>query len=238
MPEDALSNPTGDALLPQMLALLPRGSAWRTDYVADADDDSFLHRFWRAVSDPVSDLYAKSWELVLQSTACTLTSGLDDWNAEFGLPDPCVAPSSDFTDQVAALREKVAGEGGGSIPYFVCLAARLGYTIEIEEPHFFECGISELIDAAENPDQLASDLKAYWIVHVLNAVPTYFELGVGSVGYTRLSDFTTALDLECVFRARCPAHTTLVFDYSGASGGDLVPGSLNLGIAGNFFGAW
>ena len=239
MPQDALSAPTGDALLPQILAMLPRGSAWRTDYVADTNDDSFLHRFWRAVAEPMTELYAKSWELALQSTACTVTSALGDWETEFGLPDPCVAVVTDTTDRLAALREKVAGEGGGSIPYFICVAARLGYVIEITEPHFFECGISELLEADQNPDQLASDLQAYWIVSVLNATSEYFEIGVtSSVGYDRLSDYQAATSLECVFRARKPSHTTLIFDYSDTVGGDFQSGSLQLSSPGNFFPAW
>ena len=160
MPQDALSAPTGDALLPPLLALLPRGAAWRTDTVADSDHDSFLHRFWRAVAEPVADLYAKAWELALQSTACTVTSGIDDWEREFGLPDSCVAPAADVTDRVAALRERVAGEGGGSIPYFVCVAARLGYEITITEPHFFEFGISGFNSAGLVPPTSSSAPRA------------------------------------------------------------------------------
>ena len=242
MPGDALSNPTGDALLPQLLAVLPRGSAWRTDYVADADDNSFLHRYWRAVAEPVADLYAKAWELALQSTACTVSSGLTDWEAEFGLPDPCVAPATNDIDRIAALREKVAGEGGGSIPYFVCVAARLGYDITITEPHFFEFGISSFEGgglvpsyfefgasafgdqafsdftgtSVELTDAFAPDFQSYWIVNVLDAVPNYFEFGASSLGYDRFSDFASDLDLECVFNARKPGHTTLIFNYSGA----------------------
>lgn len=213
MPTDALSAPSGDALLPAILAYLPRGSAWRTDYVADGDDASFLHRFWRAVAEPVADLYAKSWALVLQSTACTVTAGLDDWEAEFGLPDPCLTPNPDVAARLVALREKVAGEGGGSIAYFVCVAARLGYAITITEPRFFEFGVSRF--DGDQTDAFAPDLQAYWIVHVIGAEAKYFEFGVASFGYDRFSDFANDLDLECVFNARRPAHTTLIFDYSG-----------------------
>ena len=227
MPQDALSAPTGAALLPAILSYLPRGSAWRTDYVADSNDNSFLHRFWRAVAEPVCDLYAKAWELAMQSTACTVTSGIGDWETEFGLPDPCVAAASTFADRVAALREKVAGEGGGSIAYFVCVAARLGYTITISEPRFFEFGLSSF--DGDQSDAFAPDMKAYWIVHVAGALPKYFEFGASSFGYDRFSDFTSALDLECVFNARKPAHTTLIFDYSGATGGGFGVATLQLG---------
>ena len=61
------------------------------------------------------------------------------------------------------------------------------------------------------------------MVHVVGA-----ELEVGrdrasSLGYDRFSDFRQAVDLECELEARKPAHTTLVFDYSGVTVPAVLP---------------
>ncbi len=118
----------------------------------------------------MADLYVKAWELTMQSTACTVDSGLSDWERDFGLPDSCRIAEYSQANRLTILRAKVAAEGGGRPVDMICLGASLGYNIAIEEPRFFEFGRS-----AFNSGGL---------------VPEYFEFGASSFGDDRFSDFT------------------------------------------------
>jgi uncharacterized protein YmfQ (DUF2313 family) len=189
---DALSAPTGAALLRSLLSYLPRGSAWRTDYVADLSDSSYLHRFWRAVAEPVADLYAKAWELAMQSTACTVSTGLADWQIEFGLPDPCATANYSEQTQLTLLRAKVAAEGGGRPADLICQAAALGYQVAIEEPRWFEFGRSAFelgnFDWSRFEFGYSAFGDAFVEINGTPVQPVYFEFGYSAFG-DRFSDY-------------------------------------------------
>ncbi len=214
---DALSFPTGEALLPSVIAQTPRGAAWRTDEQNDGTHNSYQHRFWRAVCDPLSDLYAKLWKLTLSSTACTLSGpedplndALEDWEAEFALPEPCVA---DVAQTVAQhkffLRMKLTDEGGQSIGYFTCLAAAFGYTITINEFGVMRCGQGRCgqtkIGSPEN--------EVFWQVVVPTPSLKYFRCGGSQCGRDPLGAYGRKRDLECLFNKWRPAHTQVKFKY-------------------------
>lgn len=219
---DALSSPTGDALLPTIIAQTPRGPAWRTDEMADGDHNSFQHRFWRALADPLADLYAKLWKVALNSTGCTLigpedpaSDALEDWEREFGLPEPCVADVVFAVERrKLLLRIKIAAEGGQSIAYFICLAATLGYEITIGEFVPFRCGQGRCghtqIGGPNN--------EVFWEVFVATPVVTYFRCGQGRVGKDPLGAFGRARDLECLMNKWKPAHTQIRFHYHYVGG--------------------
>jgi len=227
--EDALARPTGDALLEPTLALLPRGAAWRTDEMADADHASFLHRFWRAVCEPLSDLYKAMWETALQGTSSTVTWSLDDWEIDYGLPESCGTTTDDPALRLRELRWKIAVEPSASIDHFICLAAHWGYDVWIEEIHWFEFGRSSfdggdppggLVEGGHRPDALGPSTyptrpPKWWTVHIRGqTAPVYFEFGYSAFGQ-RLLDFNEATDLECAIRRDAPAHTIPLFDYGG-----------------------
>lgn len=227
---DALSAPTGDALLPSIIAQTPRGPAWRTDEMADGHHNSYQHRFWRAVADPLSDLYAKLWKLALNSTAATLfgpedpdNDALEDWETEYGLPEPCVAGVDLTVDKrKLLLRTKVAAKGGQSIGYFICLAASIGYTITIKESSPFRCGQGRCghthIGGPAN--------EVIWQVFVKTDTVTYFRCGKSVVGRDALGSFGKRKDLECLLNKWKPAHTQILFHY-------VYVGGFNFGISTN-----
>lgn len=214
---DALTAPTGDALLPSVIAQTPRGAAWRTDEQNDGTHNSYQHRFWRAVCDPLADLYAKLWKLTLASTACTISGpedppndALEDWEAEFGLPEPCVA---DVVQTVAQrkffLRMKLADEGGQSIRYFICLAAAFGYTITIKEYSVARCGQGRCgRDQAGGPGN-----EVFWQVFIKSPIITYCRAGQGMAGRDPQGSFGRRRDLECLLNKWKPAHTQIRFHY-------------------------
>lgn len=214
---DALSNPTGAALLPSVIAQTPRGAAWRTDEVSDGHHDSYQHRFWRAICEPLIGLYAKGWKLSLASTACTLSgpedadnNALDDWEREFGLPDECLAGQALTTDRrKLLLRMRVAAKGGQSREFFICLAATLGYTITIKEYSPFRCG-----QARCGKEKIGSPInEVIWEVSVQSSGITWLRAGQGRVGKDPLGGYGRKLDLECLLNKYKPAHTQIKFRY-------------------------
>jgi uncharacterized protein YmfQ (DUF2313 family) len=214
---DALTEPSGDALLPSIIAQTPRGAAWRTDEVSDGHHDSYQHRFWRAVAEPIADFYHKAWKLALASTAATLSGpedaendALADWEREFGLPEPCTSGTS-FTvaQRKLILREKVASKGGQSKAYFICLAQRLGYTVTIHENTVARCGQGRCgRDRAGAPAN-----EVIWRVYVTSPSVTWARAGAARAGRDPQGSFGRRKDLECLFNKWKPAHTQIRFHY-------------------------
>lgn len=142
---DLEAAPTADDLLPQILALAPRGPAWGTDEAGDGQGASPLQRrFWRAIAAFVADHLGLDFTAASQTFPSALTYTLPDWEAELGLPDPCGAPTS-ITGRVFAVRARFGALGGASPAYFVCLAESAGYTVTVEEPTQFLCDVSAVV---------------------------------------------------------------------------------------------
>lgn len=230
---DALTAPDAATLLPSILAQTPRGPAWRTDEVADADHNSFQHRFWTVIGAALAPLYAKAWKLALASTACTLSGpedpdndSLGDWEAEFGLPEPCVAGRALTVDQRKfALRMKKADLGGQSAGYFVCLAAAWGYTIKVREKQILRCGLSRIDGTSEIGAAVG---EVVWTVRLATQALGFFRCGTGGgrCGFDPLMSFGRAYELECLINTWKPGHTQVRFQYVyiGAARYDFVPG--------------
>lgn len=143
---DRQSAPTADDLLPQVLALTPRGPAWGTDEAGDGRGASpVLQLFWRAVAAWVADENGREFDLATQALPSAVTWSLGDWEREYGLPDPCRSGQGGQAARLAAVRARFMALGGQSPAYFVCLAASLGYDITIEEPSQFFVDESEVI---------------------------------------------------------------------------------------------
>jgi len=222
---DVLTAPTGDVLLPTIIAQTPRGAAWRTDEQQDADDNSFQHRFWRAVADPIAALYAKAWKLAFASTACTisgpedpLNDSLEDWEPEWGLPDPCTAAITfSVAQRNLMLRQKVVGAeivqwGGQSARYYVCLARTRGYTIFVNEYRPLRCGQGRC-----GRTQIGGPInEVVWQVFVATPTIKYFHCGdpaTGMCGRDPLGSLGRLPDLECELNTWKPAHTVIRFRY-------------------------
>ncbi len=145
--DDALTAPTGAGLTPQVLANAPRGAAWGTDEAGDGSGASPVQRrFWSALAGWSADLYVAAGAAV-QAFPSAITWSLDDWEREYGLPDPCLSGVAGTDARIAAVRSRFGAIGGSSPAYFVCLAASLGYDVTIEEPTQFLVDTSECIGA-------------------------------------------------------------------------------------------
>jgi uncharacterized protein YmfQ (DUF2313 family) len=69
--------------------------------------------------------------------------------------------------------------------------------------------------------------RYYWTVHVHKTSLTWFRCGGGG-GQTGVDPHLRighATDLECILARWKPAHTIIVFDYSGLTPGDPMAGT-------------
>jgi uncharacterized protein YmfQ (DUF2313 family) len=144
-------------------------------------------------------------QLLVESVPATVAESLVDWERVYGLPDPCVGPGQSFEIRRAALVAKVDGQGGLSRQYFIDLAARLGYTITIDEftPH----SVLSPVDHGLYHE----DIRFYWRVNA-PLTNSFYHSVLGPVSEALV--VTSNQLLECVFGRLKAAHTVLIFNYS------------------------
>lgn len=130
---------------------------------------------------------------------------LADWERVCGL-----IPKSDHTLQFRRDRVvmKLRELGGLSVPYFISLAASMGYRITIEELIPFMAGWSRAGDTL-----YAYECIWIWRVRVLEQLLYYFRAGQ-SVAGERLLWWQVQTELENMLKDLKPAHTYVIFTYS------------------------
>lgn len=113
--------PSLDETATQVLALLPRGRAWRT-HRQSVDPDSVLYKYWRSFAEVLSFFNERVCAVRLEFWCATQSETYDQWMIEYGLPDGC--------DPYPDLCAKVSAIGGSTCAYYTEAAARIGWTIE------------------------------------------------------------------------------------------------------------
>lgn len=181
--DDQQSAPTPALLLPQILALTPRGAAWGTDEAGSADRVSpVMAQYWTAIAGWVVDLNTREFVVAAQAIPSLATMSLGEWELELGLPEPGNSLGPTPEARLAAIRMLVRGVSDTSPAEFIALAAAGGATITIEEPDQFQCEVTELGPAFADPAPLPSDVAVMaplcdddsWsvlIVHVVEIGP-------------------------------------------------------------------
>lgn len=107
---------------------LPSGAAW------PRDPDSGLMKWVSGCAQIWGDVDARAATLLtVESDPRYTVELLPDWEAAFGLPDPCVESPQTIPDRQAALVTKLTILGGQSRAFFTAAAASLGYTVSIYE---------------------------------------------------------------------------------------------------------
>lgn len=194
----------GDDFKASLEAKLPPGVA----LLADAADAPVKDGFWSAVADAFAAFHADVANISeIESDPRLAAQLLSDWEACFGLPDPCVPQPQSVIDRRTALLEKITEEGGQAPAYFIARAAALGATITITEFQPFRVGVSRVGDALSNgPWQFT------WRVNGPLAGPvSFFRVGLSAVG-DPLSSSGNA-ELQCVLSEIAPAHTAVQFNF-------------------------
>jgi uncharacterized protein YmfQ (DUF2313 family) len=213
----------GDAYAGALLALLPKGQAWpKSDGTTLTLTIDGLAQYWGFVDSRAADLLER------ESDPRYTVELLPDWEAAWGLPDPCLSEPLTMGERRTMLLQRMTLLGSQSRPWFYEVAAQLGYTITIGEYAPFITGISRCgttLDEIGKPrwEIGQPENRFYWKVYVQNARLTWFRTGVGVCG-DHFLEIGLATDLECILGRWEPAHTKIIFDYSSLSTGGSMAG--------------
>lgn len=182
-------------------ALLPQGAAWSREVQAP------LMRFLGALALELSRVDGRAAQLLAETDPASTTELLADWERVVGLPDPCVTLAQTVAERRLALEGRLTSVGGQSRAFFIGLAARLGYSVTIDE-----FASSAAATAAGIPFT-GSGWANTWRVNVPTAVSvTPFRAGAGAAGEP-LRAWSNEV-IECQFKRYKPAHTSVLFAYA------------------------
>lgn len=190
--------------LHSLQALLPQGQAWTREPGAD------LTKVLDIIAAELAKVDGRIQKLHSEADPRTTIEMLTDWETTAGLPDTCTPAALTYQERIAALVDKITRLGGQSPAFYIGIAERLGYEVEIEEFEPFICGHSECGDVLNGGD----NIRFQWSVRVLGPRLTEFYCGVSECG-DALGEFDQAADLECILRLLKPAHTNLILSYEG-----------------------
>lgn len=214
-PDDAL-----ERTFQSVAGKYPPGWAWD----AVADRDTRMGQQTLAIAEIARDVEDRACALLAEWLCYSATETMPEWMTDYGLPDAC-----GLNDLCA----KLAAIGGASRAYFYEIASWFGYTdIVITEHTPLQCGLTPVGGGA----RLARDgrsliaggscgsplIRYVWTVTVGGPRLQRFSTGYGAKGGQRtgvgqpLLAIRRADDLECLFNRLKPAHTRLVFAYTGA----------------------
>ena len=110
--------PPPDAMLSSVQSLPPPGRAF------PRDTDTLMAQLFSVKADVLTAVRQFILNLVNVEADPTLTTELlPDWEADFGLPDPCTVANPSTDQRRASLLAKIASQGGQSPEYFISVAA-------------------------------------------------------------------------------------------------------------------
>lgn len=186
----------------QILKLLPKGAIW--------DGVPLFKALLKPLAQALEYLEGRMLDLINEARPLSAVETLEDWENDWGLPDPCTGQLPTIYQRQIALWQKIVDDGGQRDIDYMEIAARMGYSITIEE-------LQELPQGAPAP-QFGSLTGRWreWVVHINSAQnQTYFrqEATTESTTEDRI-DASSHFNLECVIRRLKPAHTKVYFNYN------------------------
>ncbi|MBH2032382.1 MAG: DUF2313 domain-containing protein [Pseudomonadales bacterium] len=188
----------------QLSQLLPPGAAW------SQDPESNLQLLLRAFGESLARAHLRADDLYRESDPGQANETLERWELALGLPDSCsVQGSQTLQERIAAVQAKIIAQGGQSRPYFISLAAALGYpsaTItECCARRFGRARMGEPYGGEAWEDAWQLNLPAALVIPRRHGRSAYGER------YRVWGD----AELECVMQKRKPAGSILSFRYGG-----------------------
>lgn len=200
-------------------ALLPPGRAWPREL------GTFQDLVMGGLAPTFERLDARAQTLLVDAFPGSTVELLPEWEATLGLPDPCEGEAQGLEQRRAQVVARLVNAGGQSIPYFLGVLARLGYTdATISQYAPFRADV----DHADYP--VYSSAWAFaWNINLPELRVFYFQADISSVGEALVTISDTAV--FCTIDALKPAHTIVSYSSDG-----LPPaGDLDFDEAGNPF---
>lgn len=194
---------SADAVLGDLVGLFPRGRAWARSRSSD------FVRLFTGLGAAIARIEAAVATLRDEINPATATLLLGDFERCLG-PDPCGLDGvgGEIGRRRLTAWRRWTWKGGQSIPFFVALAALYGVGVTITTVRPSQVGLvqagDELIDS---PEQFV------WTVGLPFVGETDAIVGDLVCG-DYLGDILLS-PIECLFRRYAPAHTVVVFNYTG-----------------------
>ncbi len=188
-------------------ALLPPGRLWDALRESGGLFDDLL----AALADEFQRVDQRVDDLLDETDPRATVEMLPDWESWAGLPDFCTGGLDTLQERHEALVQKLTSVGGQSRAYFVGLATMLGYTATISEYRPFVCAGSRCGDVLNG----GAEVRFYWRVNVADGKVVWFRAGASQCGDS-LGLIDRAAALECILTHLKPAHTKIIFNYTGA----------------------
>lgn len=183
--EAEFSPPTTEDYCQVLKQLLPQGHAWRLK------PDGVFEKLICALGLEFSRVERRMRDLIRESDVRESYELLEDWERLLGLPDCAETPATTAARQAAA-HAKLTARSSGNEPFFLAMAARLGYpAAEIRREYDpFLC--------TSNCDHSLRGWDGSW-----------------GVTWTLVANATGPNDdtLECMVRAYAQAHEIVLFEY-------------------------
>ena len=179
-----------------LLALLPRGYAWPTD--------GALGDISMALAEELQRIEGRAEGLLDEADPRTVIELIEDWEGDWGLPDPCLGQLGTLQQRRELLTNKIVGIANQSRQTYIDRAADLGYAITITE---YTEG-----DAISGHPQIPL-LDAAYVIQINSTVntidPRTYSAFYGEAYATWGNEI-----LECALNAIKQSHRLLIFNYS------------------------
>lgn len=191
---------TADDYTGLLLALLPDGPAW------PKEPGSETAALCEGIAQEMARADARATRLIEESDPRTTNELLTDWERVCGLPTACMSGISQTIDQRrGSLVARLTDIGGQRPVDYINAAALVGYTITITEfrPFTFQSPF--------NYPLYGTAWAWAWQVNAPATTRTWFNFQ--SSFCDPLSAWGNEL-LECIIKAKAPAHTTVIFSYT------------------------
>lgn len=213
---------TADDFAHAMMAKLPLGWVWPRAVTGT------LYKTVRGLAGVIGRWAERVGQFLLfEAFPPSADALLPDWERVLGLPEPCLPVTGDtIAERRLKVREKLQRRPGRQDrAYFHELASRLGYVITITEYIPAQCAITQCgmtvtdagLSTIEGAGVGTPAIRFVWSVTVTGPRLTWFAVGAFG-GQTALDPhlrIARADDLECILNRFKPAHTVLIFNYTG-----------------------
>lgn len=182
-----------------LAALLPRGRVW------PRDPDAVLQELLSGFAPVYHRTHAAAVDLLVEAFPPTAVQMLPEWEATLGLPSAYGTPPTTTEGRQQAVVAALTDTGGQSPAYFQQLAARLGFSITIDQFRAYNVNASVITP-------ITDDAWAHtWRVNAPASIATT---------YTPSVDIVQAVPgvgnplLEFVLARYKPAHTVCITSYN------------------------